>query len=84
MDIIERIDRAGQDSSIPQAWQEFNNAGNLKNPKLDERVRQVGRQVAPLCIFARLLRGERIPAKVGEGTQKSRRRGPLSISKHEK
>ena len=32
--------------SIPQAWQEFDDAGNLKNPKLDERVRQVGRQVA--------------------------------------
>ena len=33
-------------ASIPQAWQEFDEAGNLKNPKLDERVRQVGRQVA--------------------------------------
>ena len=35
-----------EQASIPQAWQEFDDAGNLKNPKLDERVRQVGRQVA--------------------------------------
>jgi NAD(P)H-dependent FMN reductase len=32
-----------EQASIPQAWQEFDDAGNLKNPKLDERVRQVGR-----------------------------------------
>jgi len=31
-----------EQASIPQAWQEFDDAGNLKNPKLDERVRQVG------------------------------------------
>jgi NAD(P)H-dependent FMN reductase len=31
---------------IPQAWQEFDEAGNLKDPKLNERVRGVGRQVA--------------------------------------
>ena len=31
---------------IPQAWQEFDEAGNLKDSKLGERVRQVGRQVA--------------------------------------
>ena len=35
-----------EQASIPQAWQEFDDAGNLKNPKLHERVRQVGRQVA--------------------------------------
>jgi FMN reductase len=35
-----------EQASIPQAWQEFDDAGNLKNPKLVERVRQVGRQVA--------------------------------------
>ena len=35
-----------EQASIPQAWQEFDEAGNLKDPKLDERVRQVGRQVA--------------------------------------
>jgi NAD(P)H-dependent FMN reductase len=32
--------------SIPAAWQEFDDAGNLKNPKLEERVRNVGRHVA--------------------------------------
>ena len=35
-----------EQASIPQAWQEFDEDGNLKDPKLDERVRQVGRQVA--------------------------------------
>lgn len=35
-----------EQASIPQAWQEFDDAGNLKNPKLEERVRAVGRQVA--------------------------------------
>src|SRR5438132_1992926 len=35
-----------EQASIPQAWQEFDDAGNLKDPKLGERVRQVGRQVA--------------------------------------
>jgi NAD(P)H-dependent FMN reductase len=33
-------------ASIPLAWQEFDGTGNLKDPKLAERVRQVGRQVA--------------------------------------
>src|SRR5437870_12531482 len=33
-------------ASIPRAWQEFDEAGKLKEPKLDERVQQVGRQVA--------------------------------------
>src|SRR5437870_3017369 len=32
--------------SIPLAWQEFDQAGKLKDAKLGERVRQVGRQVA--------------------------------------
>ena len=35
-----------EQASIPQAWQEFDDAGNLKDPKLEERVRNVGRQVA--------------------------------------
>ena len=35
-----------EQASIPQAWQEFDESGKLKDPKLDERVRQVGRQVA--------------------------------------
>src|SRR6266581_8263380 len=34
-----------EQASIPQAWQEFDEGGNLKDPKLAERVRQVGRQV---------------------------------------
>jgi NAD(P)H-dependent FMN reductase len=33
-------------AAIAQAWNEFDAAGNLKDPKLDIRVRQVGRQVA--------------------------------------
>jgi NAD(P)H-dependent FMN reductase len=33
-------------ASIPQAWQEFDETGKLRDPKLEERVRQVGRQVA--------------------------------------
>ena len=32
--------------SIPKAWQEFDEAGNVKDPKLEERLRRVGRQVA--------------------------------------
>lgn len=35
-----------EQASIPQAGQEFDAAGKLKDPKLEERVRQVGRQVA--------------------------------------
>jgi len=35
-----------EQASIPQAWQEFDADGKLKDPKLDNRVRQVGRQVA--------------------------------------
>jgi NAD(P)H-dependent FMN reductase len=35
-----------EQASIPQAWQEFDDNGKLKDPKLGERVRQVGRQVA--------------------------------------
>jgi len=35
-----------EQASIPQAWREFDEAGNLKDQKLEERVRQVGRQVA--------------------------------------
>ena len=35
-----------EQASIPLAWQEFDEAGKLKDPKLDERIRQVGRQVA--------------------------------------
>ncbi len=35
-----------EQASIPQAWHEFDDAGNLKDPELNERVREVGRQVA--------------------------------------
>ena len=35
-----------EQASIPQAWQEFDEAGKLRDAKLEERVRQVGRQVA--------------------------------------
>jgi arsenic resistance protein ArsH len=33
-------------ASIPQVWKEFDDAGNLKDPQLEKRVRQGGRQVA--------------------------------------
>ena len=35
-----------EQASVPQAWQEFDETAKLKDPKLEERVRQVGRQVA--------------------------------------
>jgi NAD(P)H-dependent FMN reductase len=35
-----------EQASIPQAWQEFDETGNLKDTELDKRVRAVGRQVA--------------------------------------
>jgi NAD(P)H-dependent FMN reductase len=35
-----------EQASIPQASQEFDEAGNLKDAELDKRVRAVGRQVA--------------------------------------
>lgn len=35
-----------EQASIPQAWKEFDEQGNLKDPKLDKRVKEVGRQVA--------------------------------------
>jgi FMN reductase len=35
-----------EQASIPQAWREFDEAGKLKDPELEERVRRVGRQVA--------------------------------------
>jgi FMN reductase len=35
-----------EQASIPQAWREFDDTGKLKNSELEERVRQVGRQVA--------------------------------------
>ena len=31
---------------IPQAWKEFTEDGRMKDPKLEERVKEVGRQVA--------------------------------------
>jgi NAD(P)H-dependent FMN reductase len=34
-----------EQASIPRAWQQFDDAGNLKDPELNERVREV-RQVA--------------------------------------
>jgi FMN reductase len=35
-----------QQASIPQAWREFDDAGNPNDPELRERVKEVGRQVA--------------------------------------
>jgi len=35
-----------EQASIPQAWQAFDETGNLKDDNLDKRVRAVGRQVA--------------------------------------
>lgn len=35
-----------EQASIPKAWQEFDDRGQVKDPKLEERLRQVGRQVA--------------------------------------
>ena len=35
-----------EQASVPQAWQEFDDAGNLKDPDLNDRVKEVGRQVA--------------------------------------
>jgi FMN reductase len=35
-----------EQTAIPQVWKEFDDAGNLKDPKLEKRVKQVGRQVA--------------------------------------
>ena len=35
-----------EQASIPQAWQEFDDAGELKNPDLRERVMEVGSHVA--------------------------------------
>lgn len=33
-------------ASIPQAWKEFGDNGKLKDPKMEKRVKEVGRQVA--------------------------------------
>ena len=33
-------------ASIPRSWNEFDDAGNMKDPQLEKRVKQVGRQVA--------------------------------------
>ncbi len=33
-------------ASIPQAWREFDDSGELKDPSLANRVRDVGRQVS--------------------------------------
>ena len=35
-----------EQASISQAWQEFDDGGNLKDPDLNERVKEIGRQVA--------------------------------------
>ena len=35
-----------EQAGIPEAWNVFDEAGNMKNPKLGERVKDVGRQVA--------------------------------------
>ena len=37
---------APQQVSIPEAWKHFDQAGNLKNASLENRVKEVGRQVA--------------------------------------
>jgi NAD(P)H-dependent FMN reductase len=38
-----------EQASIPQAWQELDEAGNLKDENLDKRVRAVGPQVARIA-----------------------------------
>ena len=35
-----------EQAGIPEAWNVFDEGGNMKNPKLAERVKDVGRQVA--------------------------------------
>jgi NAD(P)H-dependent FMN reductase len=35
-----------EQASIPQAWNQFDESGKLKDPKLEERIRMVGKQVA--------------------------------------
>ncbi len=35
-----------EQAGIPEAWNAFDEGGNMKNPKLGERVKDVGRQVA--------------------------------------
>ena len=35
-----------EQAGIPEAWNVFDEAGNMNNPKLGERVKDVGRQVA--------------------------------------
>ena len=47
-----------EQASIPQARQEFDETGNLKDPKLEERVRNVGPAGGAFRLFARLLRSE--------------------------
>jgi arsenic resistance protein ArsH len=42
-----------EQASVPQAWQEFDDAGNLKDPDLNERVKEVGRQVARFAYLHR-------------------------------
>jgi FMN reductase len=32
-----------EQASISQAWQEFDDGGNLKDPDLNERVKEIGR-----------------------------------------
>ena len=44
-----------QQAAIPQAWKHFNDAGELDDPDLEERLKEVGRQVAR---FAALLNSE--------------------------
>src|SRR5438132_3549663 len=40
-----------EQASIPQAWQQFDASGTVKHQKLDERVRQVGRQAARVALL---------------------------------
>ena len=66
-----------EQASIPEAWKAFDSAGNLKNGELENRVKEIGRQVAR---FAYLHMSERTqdflnawegaPINPGGGNQK--------------
>ena len=62
-----------EQASIPQARQEFDDTGNLKDPKLEERVRNVGRQVARFAYAVLLDR---------PGPPSSLRIGEISTPRH--
>ena len=60
-------------ASIPQAWQEFDEAGNLKDAELNKRVRAVGRQVARFAYLHGSCEANEFLGEVGESPRKSRR-----------